>query len=405
MRLGFWMLLTLLAGCGARSSLRVDGDATEGGGGAGGSGAGGAGGDEGGGGGVGGVEQLALGAGHSCVRTFSGDVHCWGRNGDGQLGLGHEDDALVPDRVLLDEPATFLAAGSFHTCAVVESGDLYCWGRNHSGQLGDGSATTSPEPVRVALPLAAGVPERLALGESHTCAILRRDGGSDLHCWGSSESGQMGENGSSATPVFVRAGVTDVAAGGFHTCFLDEASASVLCVGENGQLQCGVVGANQILDPASPPLGGTASAVRSGRGNHSCAIVGLDQVHCWGENGEGQLGARASEAETPASTPVLSIPGLLDVQAGFAHTCALGAGEVHCWGLNSSGQLGTAGPSHAGPFPVPGLEGVIALGVGTIHSCAMRSATEIFCWGGNDFGQLGDGTTITSNVPVPVTLP
>lgn len=45
-----------------------------------------------------------------------------------------------------------LAGGGYHTCGRTNTGALYCWGDNSQGQLGDGSTTSSTVPVRVAGP-------------------------------------------------------------------------------------------------------------------------------------------------------------------------------------------------------------------------------------------------------------
>lgn len=414
MRLGLLAAGFLIAACGARDSLDVDGPVGgEGGdgatGNAGGEGAtgatGGGGGD--GGSGVGGVDQLALGAYHSCIRTFEGEVYCWGENSSGQLGTGSGEPSLTPVRVPLDRPSVYLASGTSHTCAVLDSGDTVCWGKNDSGQIGDGSFDNalSPRVVAWSEPQTKA-PVALALGEKHSCAIARvppRD--AQLLCWGGGESGQIGPGGSSATPVSVASGVSDVAAGAFHTCFVD-AAAQVLCLGENGQKQCGVTAPNSISSPTLVEglLPADSRVVRSGRGQHSCSF-GRSVLQCWGENDDGQLAISPSDAATPAEGAPVTLDGLVDVRAGYAHTCALAAGTVYCWGNNNQGQLGTAGGGHAAVVPVPGATGMIAIGVGTLHTCAMRSPTEIFCWGGNSTGQLGDGTTSSSNVPVEVKLP
>lgn len=403
------LMLVALAACGARTDLPGGGDTTAGGGGSGGSGgAGGQGGEDAGGGGVGGVEQLALGAGHSCMRSFDGDVFCWGRNGDGQLGDGTSEDSLVAARAAIDEPITYLAAGSFHTCAIGLSGALYCWGENANGQLGTGDDQPRSTPARVDAALFEGlVPVALALGESHSCAVARGSGGeSALFCWGAGASGQIGAPAvGTSLPRLVYKDTVEVAAGAFHTVFLDGAGLAY-CMGENSQLQCGLDAPSQISDAELVPgLLTPLAGVRAGRGSHSCALEPGEQLHCWGENDSGQVGSFPSEAAAPSDTPSISLPGLVDARAGFAHTCALAAGDVYCWGLNESGQLGTAGPGHTEPTLVPGASGMIALNVGTIHTCAMRSSTEIYCWGGNAFGQLGNGTTEDSAVPVPVTLP
>ncbi len=38
------------------------------------------------------VTQIAAGNTFVCARTDTGDVYCWGRNANGQLGQGHTND-------------------------------------------------------------------------------------------------------------------------------------------------------------------------------------------------------------------------------------------------------------------------------------------------------------------------
>jgi hypothetical protein len=47
-------------------------------------------------------------------------------------------------------PATAIATGQFYTCAVVTGNGLMCWGRNDEGQLGIGSTSNALSPAVVA---------------------------------------------------------------------------------------------------------------------------------------------------------------------------------------------------------------------------------------------------------------
>jgi alpha-tubulin suppressor-like RCC1 family protein len=346
---------------------------------------------------------MALGAGHSCARTFGGDVWCWGRNGDGQLGDGTFDDSLVPVKVPLDAPARFVAAGTYHTCAVlIDGGTVRCWGDNANGQLGIGSAGASVPTPTVVVGLSAA---SVSLGEQHTCAV---GAGDLLYCWGSGDNFQTGTSGESPSPVLVAGEVEMVAAGAFHTCFVGT-TGTVFCMGDNFERQCGQPGVDLVQTPATPfGLEGVGvSRIASGIGYHTCAVTeDDDRVFCWGDNDEAQLGLGFSSAfELP--TPLSSAPegALGGIAPGIAHTCAIFGAGSYCWGDNYSGQLGTGLPTDETSPAAVGVANARAIGSGSVHSCAYVSPELIQCWGGNAFGQLGDGTTQNSQTPVTIQLP
>lgn len=143
--------------------------------------------------GVEGVVEAAPGMDHTCARRADGQVLCWGRNQDGELGDGSVGAPKGPTAVALPAPAIHVAAGARWTCAV-GTVDTRCWGQETAGAfLGpDGPARygrafphSQPAPVRVhGLPSLA----RLSLGVSHACG-LTADGRSG--CWGSDYHGEV----------------------------------------------------------------------------------------------------------------------------------------------------------------------------------------------------------------------
>ncbi|MCW5838099.1 MAG: hypothetical protein KIS78_37255, partial [Labilithrix sp.] len=42
-----------------------------------------------------------------------------------------------------------VAHGGAHACALLANGQVHCWGSNDSGQLGDGTTIARSTPVRV----------------------------------------------------------------------------------------------------------------------------------------------------------------------------------------------------------------------------------------------------------------
>ncbi len=401
MRWAFLGPLVVLSACGARSSLPV-GEESDGGATGGAGGDGGGGGDVGG-GGVGGVEQVALGGGHTCVRTVVGEVYCWGQNGSGQLGvMTTEGFSEVPIEVDLDARARLLAAGTYHTCAVLEDDRLFCWGKNGDGQVGNGETSNALAPIEVSG--IDGPVVDLSLGERHSCAVSVSG---RLYCWGSNLLSQVGVPGGGVVtaPVIVDTKVGAVALGAFHTCYVQEGV--VRCMGANDDGQCGVEGPDVVFPPLTPAGLERVSLSRivSGPGRHTC-IESAGQIWCWGDNDSGQLGLGFSSNREPPTPLPNPPPGeVRAIAPGTAHTCALYNDAPFCWGDNFSGQLGFPGPATDFPIKV-GLEKIIALDGGSVHTCAYASATEIWCWGTNAFGQLGNGeTSDVPSAPVKVELP
>jgi alpha-tubulin suppressor-like RCC1 family protein len=349
--------------------------------------------------------HLTVGSQHSCVTAVSGGIKCWGHNESGQLGNGTTKESGVPIAVAGLSAGMRALAASGDTCAVTDAGALACWGHNESGQLGNGATSASLVPAGVA-GLSSGV-TAVAAGALHTCAVVA---GGAVKCWGDNSSGELG-NGTTAdslTPVAVKglsSGGAAVALGFGHTCALLEGG-SVKCWGLNTYGQLGTGAAS---DPVNAPV--TVKGLSSGASAlvtnslHNCALVEGGTVKCWGHNVDGELGdGTVKDSAVPVPVKGLSA-GVVALGAGTGHTCAVTAeGGVKCWGNNAFGQLGdnTTVVRHE-PVDVVGLSsGVVAVALGFDHTCAVMTTGAVKCWGGNFYSQLGDGTKTQSLVPVDV---
>ena len=88
------------------------------------------------------IQQIAAGKEHCLALSRTGELYAWGKGEFGRLGLGGSGNQLSPQR--LDEltgtgmEVASIAAGSSFNGAVLRSGALYTWGRNEQGQLGLG---------------------------------------------------------------------------------------------------------------------------------------------------------------------------------------------------------------------------------------------------------------------------
>ncbi len=205
--------------------------------------------------------RVAVGGNHSCVITNEAKVRCWGRNNSGQLGYGHNqsigdneapnsagDISLIPASLPADTPATGLALGNEHTCALLGTGDVICWGRNDQGQLATGNnqdwGEQAGETPSELLPIDLGGPAvAIAAGAKHNCALLA-DG--NVRCWGDNGKGQLGLGSTDdvgidlapieVEPVLLGGSAIAITAAGEHSCAVVEdpiAGNSVACWGTN----------------------------------------------------------------------------------------------------------------------------------------------------------------------------
>ncbi|MBL8685273.1 MAG: hypothetical protein JNK05_39205 [Myxococcales bacterium] len=346
--------------------------------------------------------EISAGSGHTCAR-FAGNVVCWGTNVFGQLGDGRSGSTEnTPVRVVGVSDAAGLAAASAFTCARRTSGQVSCWGRGTEGQLGTGSMIgVSVAPVAV-----MGVSDAVQLSATalHAC-VVRMGGG--VQCWGNNAEGQIGDGmigGNRLAPVAVT-GLTDaveVSAGNSHTC-ARRTSGQVVCWGANasGQLGSGAVGTSRAAPVA---VGGLTDAVEIAAGaTHTCARRMTGAVVCWGSNGAGELGDGTTGVDRPAPVAVMGLTDAVEISAGAGFTCARRAtGQIVCWGDNGTGMLGTGGASAAVPAVVVGIADAVEIEAGSSHMCARRSNGRVLCWGTGTTGQLGDGFRVNRTTPMGV---
>jgi alpha-tubulin suppressor-like RCC1 family protein len=355
-----------------------------------------------------GVTDITVGFYHTCALLDTGAVKCWGENSYGQLGINQSGDLAAPGSspVGFSTNVVAIAAGDYHTCLLKNNGEMYCWGRNSEGQIGDGTTTNRFAPQKIS---SLGSIKKMATGGRHTCAITVSD---HTFCWGSNENGQIGRG--TTTTFYLTAkelvnlsSPTSLSLGANHSCALIN-DGSVECWGNSFN---GATGSKQNFTILEPKLVrgfyGPAQAISKGfNSNHVCGILG-NRIKCAGKNNFGQLGdGTTTDNESAAIVINLGSGNPTKVVTGKSHTCALLAtGEVKCWGSNEFGQLGTGVFTDS---PLPALVSSLILpamdiSAGENHNCAILNDQSVYCWGLNTNGELGDNSY--ENQPQPVEIP
>ena len=244
--------------------------------------------------------------------------------------------------------------------------------------------------------------------------------------WGENTYGDLGNattaNSSTAVPVGIPPSATIVTAiaGGWGHSLAITSNGRALAWGSNvlGQLGNGTTsttGCTCIPFPVSVslPSGTTVTAIAGG-GSHSLAVTSDGHVLAWGNGAWGALGnGTQNESNVPVMASMPSGTVATAVAAGRNHSLALtSTGQVFAWGDNSYGELGngtTVSTLIPVPVSLPSGTTVIAIAAGEQHNLALTSTGTVLAWGYNYWGQLGNGTTTTtgcscSRSPVLVSL-
>ena len=277
------------------------------------------------------VVAVATGSSHACALSTTSGVKCWGSGLSGQIGDGTQNMySPVASVTGLDQTAgvTAVSAGNGFSCAVLGDKTVKCWGKNDYGQLGRnlGGIYTQSTPVAVdtfsppSVPLADVV--AISSGDSDTCAIVT---GGNVWCWGRNTYGQRG------------IGTTSSTGGGYL---------------QNATLV-------QLSNGAAVEPQDAVRAVSVGSG-HVCVLQVLNRRSCWGHNLKGQLGIASASSGMLYPTTVVTTEGVSNwsaITAGGNHSCSLSeSNQIFCWGEDSDGELGNerSSPQKDFPFSVVG---------------------------------------------------
>jgi alpha-tubulin suppressor-like RCC1 family protein len=368
-----------------------------------------------------------------CATLFSGDhVRCWGPGTFGELGhantanVGDDEVTSAAGDVNVGEPAMQISPmttnNTNHRCAALWTGGVRCWGRADNGRLGYAAGSNAQNigddetPASMGYVNVGGFTKQVVVGDAHTCALLSTGA---ARCWGRGNEGQLGYGntntvGVTNTPASVGdvnlggSTVTQLVAGFEYTCAL-LSTGGVRCWGRGAEGQLGYGNQQNIGDDEIPAgdvnVGGTVVQLAAGT-FHTCALLSMGTVRCWGRGDSGQLGYgntnNIGDNETPASAGNVNVGGqVIQISAAGLNTCALLAtGAVRCWGYGNAGMNGYGNRNNIGDDEMPASAGDVNLGgtvtqisAGAYGNCALLATGAARCWGFG--GSLGYGNLNT----------
>ncbi|KAH9716743.1 putative UVB-resistance protein UVR8 [Citrus sinensis] len=153
------------------------------------------------------VACIQVGA-HKSFFTFdcseTGCVYATGLNDFGQLGISENIGySLEPLRISgLKKEVVQISTGYHHSSAITVDGELYMWGKNSNGQLGLGKKAAKVIPIPTKVECLSGIfTKQAALGFEQSVAVT---GGGKVLSWGAGGSGRLGHGQESSILGFLR---------------------------------------------------------------------------------------------------------------------------------------------------------------------------------------------------------
>jgi len=111
----------------------------------------------------------------------------WGRNSQGQLGLGNTTYYSSPKQVGTLKTWSIVAAGNLSSAAIKTDGTLWAWGSNTNGQLGLGNTTNYSSPKQV-----GALTDWSYVSSSASNGTFAIRSNNTLWAWGNNLYGQLG---------------------------------------------------------------------------------------------------------------------------------------------------------------------------------------------------------------------
>ena len=354
---------------------------------------------------------------HACIVLNDNSLKCWGVNDtNGKLGVGGNNDRSIPTKVNLGENRTIkkFSMTDSYSCAILDDDSLKCWGKNNDGQLGVGDNDYRDTPALVDLGLERTA-KSIHLMDNHACAVLDND---SLKCWGENNyHGRLGvgDNNDRNSPTAIVLGASRTVKSLY---LLENRTCAIL---DNNSLQCwgrnesGQVGDGTTVSKDVPTVVdlGTSRTIKSlaMNENNTCAILDDNSLKCWGENFYGQVGVGDfNDRSTPTEVDLgenktakaIFISGESDINQ---RACAiLNDDGLKCWGDNNHGRLGV------GDIEDRNMPTAVNLGMNRTakslvmnnnNTCAILDNNGLKCWGDNH-GQFAEGVAFEIDVPTEV---
>jgi alpha-tubulin suppressor-like RCC1 family protein len=367
----------------------------------------------------------ALAAVSSQPGSVTATAYRWGV--PGSSGAFTQLERTTPTAVTgIEGKVVAIATSNSDSYALTSNGEVWAWGVDNYGELGNGTVKPdSVQAVRVSFP--EGVKIVALANPMPFDGALAIDSNGHGWGWGLNADGDLCLPSLPGLPASIETrptrlpltGVTLATGALAHSLFYSGGKVYACGSGKDGVLGTGSTAGSSTPVPVTGLPAGTRVTALTSSWEGSGALLANGAYYDWGYNAAGQLGDGRTGTATNSDLPVqVKLPSAVRrvFQGGSGATngqtiAILANGSVWTWGANKSGQLGngtTASSDIPLPVHVPAGVTFVTVTSGGYASYAIDSQGRLWAWGSNDYGQLGTGTsapmeTTPANVGVHLT--
>ena len=277
---------------------------------------------------------------------------------------------------------------------------VWTFGRNNDGQLGLGDKENRNIPTLIE---DFKDVKQISCGDKHTAFI-----NDQVWTFGDNLNGQLGldDEKDRYVPTLIKnfRDIKQISCGGVHTAFIDY-SGQLWTFGDLKGYDKGValgLGKYIILyNLKMPNLIKDFKDIKqiSCGYNHTAFIDALGQVWTFGDNYYGQLGLWAKRYNIP--NLIEGFKDIKQISCGYYHTAFIDAlGQVWTFGSNRHGELGL-GDIHDRRMPklIKDFKDIKQISCGNNYTAFIDALGKIWTFGSNEHGQLGLGDRQQRNIP------
>ena len=347
-----------------------------------------------------------------------GTLWAWGKNNDGQLGLGNTTTFSSPMQVGNDGNWAKVKGGTTFTIATKTDGTLWGWGNGNNGATGHGNTTDYSVPIQVG---SLTDWSDISVASNYTTVAVKTDG--TLWAWGKNDNGQIGDGSTTArsSPVQIGSLTTwSKAVTEGETTLALNTGGEIFGWGRNNRGQAGL---GDTVKTSSPVQIGSLTnwadiaTMGSSTYGNGFAINTDGELFSWGDGYAGTTGqGNATDYSSPVQVGTLtdwaSLP--LDTQTTNEMTAIKTDGTLWGWGKNSSGRIGIGNTTkYSSPVQVGSGGGWASSSIGTGLQASLRRPTVadgttsgyLFASGDNNLSsipRLGNNNTTDYSTPTQV---